>query len=165
MGDAGGHMLWLSAYLHLTKEQIYQNPGSFGPMASHVNGAIGVKCANPDRQVIVGCGDGGYLMAGFELLTAVQNNIPVIWIIFNNGEFNIIKKFQLNAHGDHAFMKFTNPDYVAYAKACGAKGYRVEKLSDFAGAFREALESNLPTIIDVVVESEIYPPYSLANIK
>ena len=164
MGDAGGHMLWLSAYLHLDKGQIYQNPGSFGPMASHVNGAIGVKCANPDRNVVVGCGDGGYLMAGFELLTAVQNNIPVIWIIFNNGEFNIIKKFQLNAHDDYAFMKFTNPDYVAYAEACGAKGYRIENLGDFASAFKEALESNLPAIIDVVVESDIYPPYSLAKI-
>ncbi|HEC69228.1 MAG TPA: thiamine pyrophosphate-binding protein, partial [Candidatus Omnitrophica bacterium] len=87
MGDAGAHMLWLNCYLHLTKNQRYQNPGSFGPMASHVNGSIGVKCANPDKTVICGCGDGAYLMAGFELLTAVQYDIPVIWVIFNNGEF------------------------------------------------------------------------------
>jgi acetolactate synthase-1/2/3 large subunit len=50
LGDAGGHMLWLNCYLKLTRGQIYQNPGSFGPMASHVNGAIGVKCAHPDHQ-------------------------------------------------------------------------------------------------------------------
>lgn len=164
MGDAGSHMLWLSCYLNLTRNQRYQNPGSFGPMASHVNGSIGVKCANPDKNVICGCGDGAYLMAGFELLTAVQYNIPVVWIIFNNGEFNVIKKFLINLFGEYAFMQFDNPDYVTYAKACGAQGYRVEKLANFEEIFVNAINSNKPTLIDVVVESEVYPPFSLAKV-
>jgi acetolactate synthase-1/2/3 large subunit len=164
LGDAGAHMLWLNCYLHLPKNQRYQNPGSFGPMASHTNGAIGVKCANPDKYVISGSGDGCYLMAGFELLTAVQYNIPVIWIIFNNGEFNVIKKFLLNIYGEHAYMQFQNPDYVAYAKACGAQGYRVEKLGDFEAVFNKALQSNRPTLIDVVIESEVYPPFGLSKV-
>ena len=164
MGDAGSHMLWLNCYLNLTKNQRYQNPGSFGPMASHVNGSIGVKCANPDKHVICGCGDGAYLMAGFELLTAVQYGIPVTWVIFNNGEFNVIKKFLINLFGEHAFMQFQNPDYVAYAKACGAEGYRVEKIGDFEGVFNKAIQSNKPSLIDVVVESEVYPPFSLARV-
>ncbi|MCM8774217.1 MAG: thiamine pyrophosphate-binding protein, partial [Candidatus Omnitrophica bacterium] len=105
LGDAGAHMLWLNCYLHLTQNQRYQNPGSFGPMASHVDAAIGIKCALPDKTVICGCGDGAYQMAGFELMTAVQYNIPVIWVIFNNGEFNVIKKFLLNLFGEEAFMK------------------------------------------------------------
>jgi acetolactate synthase-1/2/3 large subunit len=133
-------------------------------MASHVNGAIGVKCANPDKQVICGCGDGGYLMAGFELLTAVQYDIPVIWVIFDNGEFNIIKKFLINMYGQHAYMQFRNPDYVAYAKACGAEGYRVEKLEDFEKVFKKALAADKPILIDAVVESEIYPPFSMAKV-
>lgn len=164
MGDAGSHMLWLNCYLKLAKNQRYQNPGSFGPMASHVNGAIGVKCANPDKHVICGCGDGGYLMAGFELLTAVQYDIPVIWVIFDNGEFNIIKKFLINMYGDHAHMQFRNPDYVAYAEACGAEGYRVDTLDDFEKVFLKALSSNKPILIDAVVESEIYPPFSMAKV-
>jgi acetolactate synthase-1/2/3 large subunit len=164
MGDAGAHMLWLNCYLHLPKNQRYQNPGSFGPMASHTNGAIGVKCANPDKHVISGSGDGCYLMAGFELLTAVQYNIPVIWIIFNNGEFNVIKKFLLNIYGTHAYMQFQNPDYVAYAQACGADGYRVEKSEDFEPVFQKALQSNRPTLIDVAIESEVYPPFGLGRV-
>jgi len=164
MGDAGSHMLWLNCYLKLAKNQRYQNPGSFGPMASHVNGSIGVKCANPDKTVVCGCGDGAYLMAGFELLTAVQYNIPVIWVIFDNGEFNVIKKFLINLFGEHAFMQFKNPDYIKYAEACGATGYRVEKLEDFEGVFKKALASDNPTLIDVVVESEVYPPFSLAKV-
>jgi len=164
MGDAGAHMLWLNCYLHLTKNQRYQNPGSFGPMASHVNGSIGVKCANPDKTVICGCGDGAYLMAGFELLTAVQYDIPVIWVIFNNGEFNVIKKFLINLFGEHAFMQFKNPDYVKYAEACGAQGWRVEKLEEFEPVFKKALSLGKPALIDVAVESEVYPPFSLAKV-
>ena len=161
LGDAGGHMLWLSAYLHLTQGQLYQNPGNFGPMASHVNGAIGVKCAHPDRHVICGCGDGAYLMAGFELLTAVQYNLPVIWIIFNNSEFNIIK-YTLNMQFNEApFMDFLNPDYAAYAQACGAIGFRVEKMDDFEQVFQQALQQNKPTLIDVVLESDVYPPFTM----
>jgi acetolactate synthase-1/2/3 large subunit len=161
LGDAGSHMLWLNCYLSLTKNQRYQNPGSFGPMASHVNGAIGVKCANPDRHIICGCGDGAYLMSGFELLTAVENRIPVIWIIFNNGEFNIIKKLLLNSFGEAAFMQFKNPDYVKYAEACGALGFRVVKIEDFEELFKTALSSNRPALIDVAVDGEVYPPFTL----
>ncbi len=164
MGDAGSHMLWLNCYLNLDKHQLYQNPGSFGPMASHVNGTLGVKCANPRRTVVCGCGDGAYQMAGFELMTAIQYNIPVIWVIFNNGEFNVIKKFLLNLFGEEAFMQFTNPDFVKYAEACGAYGAHVEKLEDFDAAFAKALNCGKAAIIDVVVDPEVYPPFGLGKV-
>ena len=163
LGDAGCNMLWLYCYLQLTKGQNYQNPGSFGPMGSHVNGAIGIKCANPDRVVISGCGDGDYLMAGFELLTAVENHIPVIWIVFNNGDLNVNKYFMLQTFGEHAYMQFKNLDYAAYAKACGAVGYTVTKLEDFEPVLQEALRLNQPVLIDVIVESEVYPPFHLGR--
>ncbi len=156
MGDAGSHMLWLSEYLNLTGNQRYQNPGSFGPMASHTNGCIGVKCANPDKVVISGSGDGCYLMAGFELLTAVQNNIPVVWVIFNNGEFNVIKKFLLNMFNDHAYMGFMNPDYVAYAKSCGAEAFRAETPEQLEEALQKAIALNKPVLIDAVIDGEVY---------
>jgi len=164
LGDAGSHMLWLNCYLNLTQNQRYQNPGNFGPMASHVNGAIGVKCANPEKTVISACGDGGYLMGGFELLTAVQYNVPVIWVIFNNGEFNIIKNFLLMIFGEAPMMTFQNPDYVLYAKACGARGFRVKKIKDFPGIFKKALGLNEPVLIDVFVEENVYAPFELKGI-
>jgi len=164
LGDAGSHMLWLNCYLSLTGNQRYQNPGSFGPMASHVNGSIGVKCACPERTVICGCGDGGYLMAGFELLTAVQYGIPVIWIIFNNGEFNVIKRFLLNLYGRHAYMEFANPDYLLYAEACRAAGYRAETLEQAEQAFLKALKLNKPALIDVQVEKDVYPPFEMGEV-
>jgi acetolactate synthase-1/2/3 large subunit len=156
MGDAGSHMLWLSEYMKLTGNQRYQNPGSFGPMASHTNGCIGVKCANPDKVVISGSGDGCYLMAGFELLTAVQNNIPVVWVVFDNGEFNVIKKFLLNMFNEHAYMSFMNPDYVAYAEACGATGMRATNKDELKEALTKAIALNKPVVIDAVIDGEVY---------
>lgn len=164
MGDAGSGMLWLNCYTQLTQNQLFQNPGSFGPMASHVNGAIGVKCANPDKTVVCVPGDGAYTMGGFELMTCVQNNIPVVYVILNNGEFNVIKKFLINIFGEYAHIQFDNPDFVKYAEACGAKGFRAENIEDFEEAFKNAIALNEPVIIDAVVENDVYPPFGLGKV-
>jgi acetolactate synthase I/II/III large subunit len=160
LADAGAHLAWLGYYLELAPGQHFRKPGGFGPMAGSVNGALGVKCAHPEKPVIVGCGDGCYLLSGFELLTAVQYDIPVIWIIFNDGEFKLIKIYQLSAYGESGLVEFKNPDYVAYAKACGAKGYRVETVEAFERAFKEALKLNKPVIIDAHISRLEIPHYS-----
>ncbi|MFK0164481.1 thiamine pyrophosphate-binding protein [Rhizobium sp. NPDC090279] len=160
LADAGAHLAWLGYYLELSPGQFFRKPGGFGPMAGHVNGALGAKCANPDRPVIVGCGDGCYLLSGFELLTAVQYDLPVIWIIFNDGEFKLIKLYQLEAYQESGLVEFDNPDYVAYAKACGANGYRVDTIEEFESAFDEALALSKPAIIDVHITRLALPHYS-----
>ena len=160
LADAGAHAAWLGYYLELSRGQKFRKPGSFGSMASHVNGALGVKRAHPDRTVIVGCGDGCYLLSGFELMTAVEYNIPVIWIIFNNGEFQIIKLYQLATFFESGLTDFTNPDYVAYARACGAEGYRVETLPEFEHALQAAIASGKPTLIDAAITRLAVPHYS-----
>jgi acetolactate synthase-1/2/3 large subunit len=104
LADAGAHLAWLGYFLQLRRGQHYRKPGSFGPMAWAVNGALGAKMAFPDRPIIVGCGDGCYLLSGFELLTAVRYNIPVIWIIFNDGEYKLIKLYQLSAYHSLAWL-------------------------------------------------------------
>jgi acetolactate synthase-1/2/3 large subunit len=158
--DAGTHAAWLAYYLELSRGQRFRKPGSFGSMASGVNGALGVKCAHPDRHVIVGCGDGAYLLSGFELMTAVQHNLPVIWVIFNNGEFQLIKLYQLETFFESGLVDFDNPDYVAFAHACGADGYRVETRAAFEQAFAAALASGRPTLIDAKITRLALPHYS-----
>ncbi|MDD4869927.1 MAG: thiamine pyrophosphate-binding protein [Kiritimatiellae bacterium] len=163
LGDAGAHMIWLAAYTSLNKGQNYKNPGSFGPMASHTNAAVGAQLANPDRRVIVGTGDGCYLMAGLELMTAVEHKLPIIWVIFNNSEFNIIKLFHLTIYKKEAFNKYPTPDFAKIAQACGANGFRIEKLNDFAPAFQAALKSDKPTVIDVITDPESVMPFKFYN--
>jgi acetolactate synthase-1/2/3 large subunit len=160
LADAGAHLAWLGYYLELQEGQHYRKPGSFGPMAGHVNGALGLKIAQPNRPVIVGCGDGCYLLSGFELMTAVEYDIPVIWVIFNDGEFKLIKIFQIATFAESGLVEFNNPDYVAYARACGAQGYRVETLEEFEDAFAAALASGKPTLIDAAITRLAIPHYS-----
>src|SRR5580704_15715327 len=160
LADAGAHLAWLGYYLQLKAGQHYRKPGSFGPMAWAVNGALGTKMAFPDRPVIVGCGDGCYLLSGFELMTAVRYNLPVIWIIFHDGEYKLIKLYQIEAFHETGLVDFDNPDYVAYAKACGAQGFRVNSLSEFEAAFRAALASGKPTLIDASITRLAIPHYS-----
>jgi acetolactate synthase I/II/III large subunit len=160
LADAGAHLAWLGYYVELEKGQNFRKTGAFGPMSSHVNGAIGVKLAHPDRTVVVGCGDGCYSMAGFELMTAVQNDIPVIWVIFNDDEYKLVKLYQLATYGESGLVDFQNPDFAAYAKACGADGYTVETLDEFEDAFRAALPSGRPTVIDAKITRWALPHYS-----
>jgi acetolactate synthase-1/2/3 large subunit len=160
LADAGAHAAWLGYYLELSAGQNFRKPGSFGPMAGHVNGALGLKRARPDRTVVVGCGDGAYLLSGFELLTAVEYDIPVIWVIFNDGEFKLIKLYQVTTYGESGLVDFKNPDYVAYAQACGALGFRVETLEQFESAFTRALSSRRPTVIDAAITRLAIPHYS-----
>jgi acetolactate synthase-1/2/3 large subunit len=160
LADAGAHLAWLGYYVELEEGQNFRKAGEFGPMAGHVNGALGLKMAHPERTVVVGCGDGCYLMSGFELMTAVQYQIPVIWIIFDDEEFKLIKLYQIAAYHETGLVEFANPDYAAYARACGADGYRVDSLGDFEDAFAAALRSGRPTVIDAKITRWAVPHYS-----
>ncbi|WP_043629001.1 thiamine pyrophosphate-binding protein [Nonomuraea candida] len=160
LADAGAHLAWLGYYVDVEEGQNFRKAGSFGPMAGHVNGAIGVKVAQPERTVVVGCGDGCYSLSGFELMTAIEHDIPVIWIIFNDGEFKLIKLYQLSAYLESGLVEFDNPDFAAYARACGADGHRVETIEQFEEAFRAALAANRPTVIDARITRWAVPHYS-----
>ena len=160
LADAGAHLAWLGYYVELADGQNFRKAGEFGPMAGHVNGALGLKLAHPERTVVVGCGDGCYSLSGFELMTAVQYQIPVIWVVFDDEEFKLIKLYQLEAYHETGLVEFQNPDLAAYARACGADGYRVDTLEDFEAAFGAAITSNRPTVIDAKITRWAVPHYS-----
>jgi acetolactate synthase-1/2/3 large subunit len=160
LADAGAHLAWLGYYVELKEGQNFRKAGEFGPMAGHVNGALGLKIAHPERTVVVGCGDGCYSLSGFELMTAVEHGIPVIWIIFDDEEFKLIKLYQLEAYHETGLVEFQNPDFAAYARACGADGYRVDTLEQFEDAFQAALDSGRPTVIDAKITRWAVPHYS-----
>jgi acetolactate synthase I/II/III large subunit len=160
LADAGAHLAWLGYYVELEEGQNFRKAGEFGPMAGHVNGAIGLKVAHPERTVVVGCGDGCYSLSGFELMTAVEHDIPVIWVIFDDREYKLIKIYQFGTYGETGLVEFQNPDFAAYAQACGADGYRVEDLEEFKAAFAAALASGRPTVIDAKITRWAIPHYS-----
>jgi acetolactate synthase-1/2/3 large subunit len=93
-------------------------------------------------------------------MTAVEHDIPVIWVIFDDQEFKLIKLYQLAAYQETGLVEFQNPDFAAYARACGADGYRVETIEEFEDAYRNALASGRPTVIDAKITRWAVPHYS-----
>jgi acetolactate synthase-1/2/3 large subunit len=160
LADAGAHLGWLGYYLELEEGQHFRKAGEFGPMAGHTNGAIGLKLAHPDRTIVVGCGDGCYSLSGFELMTAVEHDLPVIWIIFNDAQFKLIKIYQLSEFFESGLVEFENPDFAAYARSCGALGFSVRDEDEFESAFAEALASNRPCVIDAHITRWAVPHFS-----
>jgi acetolactate synthase-1/2/3 large subunit len=160
LADAGAHLAWLGYHVALDQGQSFHKCGTFGPMAGNTNAAIGVKAAEPDRTVVVGCGDGCYAMSGFELMTAVENDLPVIWVIFNDAEFKLVKLSQLATFGHTGLVELRPPDFAAYARACGADGFTVETIEEFEDIFRAALSSGRPTVIDAKITRWALPHFS-----
>ena len=159
LADAGAHLTWLGYYLELESGQHFRKAGEFGPMAGYTNGAIGLQVAHPDRTIVVGCGDGCYSLSGFELMTAVEHELPVIWIIFNDGEFKLIKIYQMTEFFESGLVDFRNPDFAAYARACGANGYSVSDEDEFEAAFKDALASGKPCVIDAKITRWAIPHF------
>lgn len=117
--------------------------------------ALGVRVANPDMPVVSISGDGGIMFGIQELATAVQYNIGVILLIFNNGAFGNVRRDQINffdgrIHGS----ELRNPDFVALAHSFGAKGYKSKSPEHFRALLAQALDEAMtgPVVIEIPIE-------------
>lgn len=115
-------------------------------------GAIGAKLAAPDLPVVALCGDNGFAMAVAELETAKREGCPLVALVVNNGTLGYVKALQHSLYdGRYVSVDFLDTDYAAVARAFGCEGRRIEQPDDLAGALREALESDVPYVLDVLV--------------
>lgn len=124
--------------------------------------AIGAQALHEGRQVWALCGDGGFGMAMNEFITAVRYGWPLKILVFNNSEFGFVK-MEMEVSGmphDFAATGLLNPDFAAYAEACGGHGIRVEHAADVVPAIRDANACDKPVIIDAIVSAGelVMPP-------
>jgi acetolactate synthase-1/2/3 large subunit len=121
--------------------------------------AIAAKIAHPDRVVVNFQGDGCFLMTGQELATAVQYGLGIITIVANNGMYGTIRMHQEREYPRRVVgTTLINPDFAAYARSFGADGYSIETAADFAPAFKSALNSNRPAVIELKLDPEAISP-------
>jgi acetolactate synthase-1/2/3 large subunit len=126
-----------------------------GSMGYGLPAAVAAKLAFPTRPVVNFQGDGDFLMTGQELATAVQYSLPIVTIIANNGMYGTIRMHQEREYPNRVVATtLVNPDFAAYARSFGADGYTVEATSDFAAAFRRALASSKPSVIELKLDPE-----------
>jgi pyruvate dehydrogenase (quinone) len=123
--------------------------------------ANGIQAADRGRQVIVLTGDAGFNMLMCQFLTAVHHKLPVKVIVYNNSSFGLIT-LEAESIGLPPYKKgieFPNPDFSAFAAACGGRGFRVEKPGELQGKIREALQADGPAIVDCVVAANELPNF------
>ncbi len=138
-----------------------------GSMGYGLPAAVAAKLAAPSRAVVNFQGDGCFLMTGQELATAVQYSLPIVTIIANNGVYGTIRMHQEREYPNRVIgTTLINPDFAAYARSFGAEGLTVEAQQDFAPAFRQALATNKPVVIELKLDPEaISPRKTLSEIR
>lgn len=161
--DIGNVMSWaLHYYQVLETGGFFINMG-FGSMGHGVAAAIGGKMAAKDRPVVSLVGDAAFAMNGLEVHTAVENNIPVIWVVMNNGGHGMVHLGEsMQFKGKFSTSLFKHPLNVsAIASAVGALSFRIEKAGDTEKALKEALLSGRPSVLDVQIYRDCIPPVGM----
>jgi acetolactate synthase I/II/III large subunit len=134
--------------------------GYQGTLGSGFPTALGAKVANPDRPVVAITGDGGFMFGVQELSTAVQYNIGVVTLVFNNNAYGNVRRDQRTRFdGRVVAADLVNPDFVKLAESFGVMGSRVTAPDHFKPALEKALAHRGPSLIAVEVprDSEVTP--------
>ena len=147
--DAGNFAGWATRFLNFSDRQRYIGPTN-GAMGYSVPAAVGAAIAFPNRMVVGMVGDGGFMMTGQELATAFHHKAAPIVLVFNNNQFGTIRMHQERAYPWRVSgTQVTNPDFRKYIEAFGGHGEIVSDTAAFAPAFRRAVESGRPAVIEL----------------
>jgi acetolactate synthase-1/2/3 large subunit len=163
---AGNYCIWVNGYYQYRRYRSQLGPTS-GSMGYGTPAAIAAKLVHPERAVVCFAGDGCFLMTGQELATAAQYDLPVIWIVANNGMYGTIRMHQERDYPARVIgTGLRNPDFAALARAYGGHGEVVERTADFPDAFKRAQAAGTFALIDLrIVAEAITPKYSLTQIR
>jgi pyruvate dehydrogenase (quinone) len=161
--DVGSPTLWAARYLSMNGQRRLLGSFNHGSMANAMPQAIGAQLSCPGRQVISLSGDGGFAMLMGDLLTIVQQRLPIKIVIYDNGALGFVE-LEMKAAGLLEFgTGLQNPDFAQLARAVGIHGRRVEDPADLPGAVAEAFAHEGPSLLDVVVNrQELAMPPSIA---
>ncbi|HXW30306.1 MAG TPA: thiamine pyrophosphate-binding protein [Xanthobacteraceae bacterium] len=165
--DVGVNHNWYMQFWKARRPRTMLNSWGFSGMGFGAAGVLGAKLAAPERPCVAIAGDGCFAMVPHVLCTAVEYDIPVVWVIWNNFGWVSIRDIQLGMfqrrelgtmfhHG--ANKTPYNPDFAAWARASGVEALTVKRSQDFKDALEHAVKSNRPFLLDVHVDAEIRPP-------
>ena len=153
--DAGNHTGWPQRFLHFGRPRREVGPTS-GAMGYSVPAAVAASLVHRDRVVVGFVGDGGFMMSGQELATAVQHGGKPIVVVFNNRMYGTIRMHQEREHPERVVgTDLSEQDFAALGRALGCHAERVTRTEDFAPAFRRALESGRAALVELLTDPEV----------
>jgi pyruvate dehydrogenase (quinone) len=156
--DTGLNTLWSGNWIRQSGKQRIIGSFNNGAVGTALGQANGIQALDRSRQVIALCGDGGFNMLMCEFLTTVQHKLPVKAVVYNNSSLGLIR-LEAESMGLPAWkaMDFPNPDYAAFARACGAVGFKAEKPGELRAAIDQALKAEGPAIASCIVPADELP--------
>ena len=154
MGDITQFVYTGSFAFPVTQPRCWHYPAGFCTLGCGLPDAIGAKLALPDRPVAVLAGDGGFMFTVQELITAVELQLPIPIVLWNNQGLNQIKEDMISRGIPPVGVDGINPDFMLLAQAFGAHGLRPESAAALETAVAEALQAKGPTIIELIEGSE-----------
>ena len=152
--DVGQHQMWVAQFYEFDSPRKFLTSGGLGTMGFGMPAAMGAKVAQSKLPSIAIVGDGGVLMNIQELMTCVEYGIPVITIVLNNNYLGMVRQWQTFFYEERysAVDLSAQPDFVKLAESFGALGFSVETKDDFKKAFKTALDSAKPCLLEVKVD-------------
>ncbi|MHA6203439.1 thiamine pyrophosphate-dependent enzyme [Dyella soli] len=159
--DDGTPVVWALRFLHATGKRRICGSLLHGTMATALPAALGLQKSHPGRQVISMSGDGGIAMLFGELLTAVQENLPVKIVVFDNGKLGFVEIEQKAEGMLDTFTHLKNPNFGDVARAIGLWGRSVAKAADLESSVKDWLAQPGPALLHVLVNPMelVKPPF------
>lgn len=155
--DNGMYKLWFSRNYKAYKPNTLLLDNALATMGAGLPSAIAAKIVHPKKKVVTVVGDGGFMMNSQEMETAVRLGLDLVIIVLNDKGYGMIKWKQEGMSFDNYGLDFDNPDFIKYAEAYGANGYRPKNDADFQQTFKKALNSPGVHLIDLPID------YSMNN--
>ena len=154
--DVGQNQMWAMHYLDIEHPRQFITSGTFGTMGFGLPSAIGAKAARPDKKVMTITGDGGLQMVIQELATSVADDLPVTVVLLNNGHLGMIRQMQRHYWGKRFVAEElgADPDFVTVARGFHCNGIRVERPDEIRDALKDALESDVTTVVEIMVDPD-----------
>ena len=153
--DAGNNRTWMAHLYRAQTANTFYSPGGTAGMGWALPAAVGLKLVYPDQPVVAVTGDGGYMMVVNAISTAVQYELPIICVVFNNNTLGMVNDHQPEGHKIASEFHPTNNATVA--EGMGAWGVQVNDSKDIPDALRAAQASGKPAVIDVIVDPDPSP--------
>jgi pyruvate dehydrogenase (quinone) len=151
--DSGTITSWTARYIQMRETMQFSCSGTLASMANALPYSIGAAVAYPGRQVVCVIGDGGFTMLMGEVATLVKYRLPVKVIILRNNLLGMIKWEQIVMEGNPQYGVELQPiDFAAFARACGAQGYTIERPEEAGAVLSEALGADGPAVVDAIVD-------------
>lgn len=164
--DAGNFSSWMAQYLHMGPGNMFVG-ATVGAMGPAVPSAVAAGLASPGRQIVCFVGDGGVMMTGNELATAVQYGVPVKIFIADNSAYGTIRMHQARSFPGRGFAtELRNPDFVAWGESFGAKGFLIETEADAESQVAAAMAHDGPAVVHCKVSLDhISPAATISGIE